>query len=180
MDYQKFIFGLFLLIIPLIILVLFYKNYVYNYCKNDISCLKDKLINNLNTLGTKINDKQQKEESDEIEHFAGISDWFMSSSTSQLPISSSTNLEKQSLNALEKKIADKARVSSSFPPSDDILDLDNKDFLSQIDNKPYLKELNTENIKKNDFHPLVDKAVDEASQIPNKLHQRLQIGRAHV
>jgi hypothetical protein len=187
MDYQKFIFGLFLLIIPLIILVLFYKNYVYNYCKNDISCLKDKLINNLNTLGKKINNKQQKEESEETEHFAGISDWFMGSSTpNQLPISSSTNLEEQSLTALEKKIADRARVSTTFPPSDGIPNSagpmraysetiipDNKEFLAQIENKPYLKDINSGITKKNDFHPLVDKAVDGASQIPNKLQQEL-------
>jgi len=195
MDYQKFIFGLFLLIIPLIILVLFYKNYVYNYCKNDISCLKEKLITNLNTLGTKINNKHQIEESNENEHFSGIADWFMGSSTPQLPISSSTSLEEQSLNALEKKIADKARISSTFPPSDEIPDSDNKEILAQIENKPYLNEAN---IGKNSVHPLVDKAVDgitpslvvddsskstprqainETSQIPNKmqhgLHQEL-------
>lgn len=194
MDYQKFIFGLFLLIIPLIILVLFYKNYVYNYCKNDISCLKDKLINNLNNLGTKINNKEESRKAliiaSENEHFSGIADWFMSSSSPQLPISSSTTLEQKSLNALEKKIADKAHISSTFPPSDEIPDLDNKEFLAKIDNKPYLKDTNNESLSqahyssknhqqssdflgKNIVHPLVDKAVDNASQIPNKLQQEL-------
>jgi hypothetical protein len=217
MNYQKFIFGLFLLIIPLIILVLFYKNYVYNYCKNDISCLKEKLIYNLNNLGRKINNNEvihklpkpsvilpdHTKDGDRIihsfgkssglasgqallgsaenEHFTGIADWFMGPSTTQLPISS-TNLEQKSLNALEKKIADKPHISSTFPPSDEIPDLDNKEFLAQIDNKPYLKNTNT---MKNTVLSLVDKAPGgitpsfvvndstEASQQPNKLNQEL-------
>ena len=53
MDYKNFIFAIFLIIIPLILFVLWYRNYVYNYCKNDVKCLKEKLIFNLDNLNNK-------------------------------------------------------------------------------------------------------------------------------
>ena len=54
MNYNKIIICMFLIIIPLILLVLYYRNYVYYYCKNDMKCAKEKLILNLDNLITSL------------------------------------------------------------------------------------------------------------------------------
>lgn len=54
MNYNKIIICMFLIIIPLILLVLYYRNYVYYYCKNDMKCAKERLILNLDNLGTSL------------------------------------------------------------------------------------------------------------------------------
>jgi len=161
MNYQKYIFGLFLLIIPLIILVIFYKNYVYAYCNNDLSCLKKKLINNLNSLSLKINDlpKKENDTEDKNEHFTGIISWFSGNNVSQqLPISASDTLSSESLTALEKKISEKTRISSSFPPTNDT-DNDDKEYSDNLEiiNKPYLTK------NKNIVSPLVDKTISQVA-----------------
>jgi hypothetical protein len=43
-----------LIIVPLILLILCYRSYVYNYCQNDMKCLKQRLIFNLKNLNTKL------------------------------------------------------------------------------------------------------------------------------
>ena len=70
MNYNKIIISMFLIIITLILLILYYRNYVYQYCKNDMKCAKEKLILNLDNLITTlkikyfdINNKIQKKES---------------------------------------------------------------------------------------------------------------------
>ena len=54
MNYNKIIICMFLIIIPLILLILYYRNYVYQYCKNDMKCAKEKLILNLDNLMTSL------------------------------------------------------------------------------------------------------------------------------
>lgn len=61
MNYKDLFIGILILVIPLILLILCYRNNISNYCQNDIKCLKNKLINNLNDLGSKIPDKIEKE-----------------------------------------------------------------------------------------------------------------------
>ena len=43
------------IVLPLIILVLLHRRYTYKYCQNDMTCLKNKLVDNLNKLGDKLN-----------------------------------------------------------------------------------------------------------------------------
>jgi hypothetical protein len=156
MDNKKLIFGLFLIIIPLILFVLWYRNYVYNYCKNDMKCLKEKLIFNLDNLNNKLknygnkkiveeNDnkinEQNKEnlvvnEEENIEgFFSGFGNWFSGSSPSSLPVSPGS-LQNEDLSLLEKKISDKMTKSNKFPPSelngnsDDFEDADNSEILN--------------------------------------------------
>lgn len=77
-NYKKFIISMFLIIIPLILLILCYRRYAHNYCQNDMKCLKEKLIFNLDNLNYKlkiesfnINQKikkaEKKEETKEME-----------------------------------------------------------------------------------------------------------------
>lgn len=151
---KDFIIGTFLIIIPLVLLILCYRSYVYNYCQNDMKCLKEKLIFNLNNINNKlkksdayqsINEKSKisnndwypeaQSEGDQIEgFFGGLGDWFSGSTPSNLPISPGS-FGTENLNILEKKINDKMITSNKFPPtelngnSDDFKDSSNLDIL---------------------------------------------------
>ena len=164
MNNINFIFGIFLILIPLILFVLWYRNYVYNYCKNDMKCLKKKLIFNLDNLNNKLktyNNKIIEEENkliiedntdnnidNNIEgFFGGIGNWFSGSSPSNLPVSPGS-LPNEDLSILEKKINDRMTMSNKFPPSDlngntdDFKDSDNSEILNSIGSntiKPSIK-----------------------------------------
>lgn len=148
MEVKNFIVMIILIAIPLILLVLCYRNYAYNYCKNDMKCLENKLTFNLSNLNEKLKllkkDIQQEETpkikaDDQIEgFFSGLGSWFSGSAPSNLPIAPGT-LPNEDLMTLEKKINDKngAIKSSTFPPadvngnSDDFADSDNSELLGQ-------------------------------------------------
>jgi hypothetical protein len=161
MEYKNFIFGLFIILIPLVLFVLWYRNYVYNYCKNDMKCLKQKLIFNLDNLNNRLkiynnnintikneeeNNKLIKEKYNTMEEkddniegfFGGLSNWFSGSSPSNLPISPGS-LPNEDLSILEKKINDRMKISNKFPPSDlngntdDFKDSDNSEILGNIE-----------------------------------------------
>lgn len=160
MNNKNFIFGIFIITIPLILFILWYRNYVYNYCKNDMKCLKEKLIFNLDNLnnklkkyGNKINEEDKiivnntkvnstnndnNDNNDNIEgFFGGFGNWFAGSSPGNLQVSPGS-LPNEDLSILEKKINDKMTVSNKFPPSDlngntdDFKDSDNSEILNSI------------------------------------------------
>jgi len=170
MKSNNYIFGFLILIILLILLILCHRNYVKKYCKNDIKCLKDKLIFNLNELGKKM-DKIPKEQIQE-NFFGGLSNFFSGSSQlpPQLPVSPGS-LPNENLNILEKKLNDNTKKSASFPPSDnDFKDSDNNEVLKSLGAKPYLtnpsslnNNNNLNNIKK-EFLPNFNKK--ESPSIP--------------
>jgi len=167
MNNKNFIFGIFIIMIPLILFVLWYRNYVYNYCKNDMKCLKEKLIFNLDNLNNKLkkysnkineedkiivnNTNNNDNNNDNIEgFFGGLGNWFSGSSPSNLPVSPGS-LPNEDLSILEKKINDKMMTSNKFPPSDlngnidDFKDSDNSEILNSIGSnsiKPPLKKTN--------------------------------------
>lgn len=146
MEYNTIIITFILIVIPLILLIILYKNYVYNYCKNDMKCIKDKLIDNLNNLNNKLKTMYVSEEikkDDEIEgFFSGFGNWFSGSNPSNLPIS------PQSDNSiiLEKKINDSMITSKNFPPkdlngsNDEFKDSNNEELLASIGVKPNIPE----------------------------------------
>ena len=159
MEVKNFIVILLLITIPLILLILCYRNYAYNHCKNDMKCVEDKLsfnmfnlTNKLKSLNSDIKQKYQYNQEEEhsniesehngqqIEGFLnGFGSWFSGSSPGNLPVSPGT-LPKEDLMILEKKINDKNNStikSSTFPPkdvngnSDDFYDSDNSELLGQ-------------------------------------------------
>ena len=166
MNNKHFIFIFFIIILLLIILILCYRNYVYNYCKNDMKCLKEKLLFNLNNMDNKLKTKYneikteiENSEKEELKEeyiqeeqviegfFNGITDWFSGSSPSNVPLLPGT-LPDESLSTLEKKINDKI-IPSSKPflteelngNIDDFKDSDNAEILNSIkpnkeNNKP--------------------------------------------
>lgn len=133
MDIRTFSIGIIIISIPLILLILWYKYYIYTYCKYDLKCAKDRLVSGVSNTPVK--------KPDQIEGFFG--DWFSGNSTpTNLPVSAGT-VGNENLSTLEKKINDKMSISSKFPPtelngnSDDFKDSDNTDILQSIGSKPY-------------------------------------------
>ena len=183
MDYKNFIIGLFLIVILFILLILSYRNYVYNYCKNDIQCLNKKLafsIDNLNKINLLMDRKKQEQPKEEVEEeiegfFNGITDWFSGSSPSSVPTTIAPgSLPNESLNSLEKKINDKMIPSKNFPPeelngnTDDFKDADNLDILNNL-NANFSKNNKTiieKPITKQDVKPAI-KAQMKQSVKPN-------------
>ncbi len=156
METKNFIVIILLITIPLILFVMYYRNYAYNYCKNDMKCLEDKLSFNLFNLNEKLKLLKkdiQKEENhektgDQIEgFFSGLGSWFSGSAPTNLPVAPGS-LPTEDLMTLEKKINDKnsSIKSSTFPPkevngnSDDFYDSDNSELLGapiKQTGKPY-------------------------------------------
>jgi hypothetical protein len=162
-----FIVILLLLIIPLILMILCYRKYINNYCNNDITCLKNRLLNNLNNLNEKLRYKKNELENiqnnlyDDLLHenkedvvegfFDGLSSLFSSTPNNGLPVSPGT-LDNQNINILEKKISDRMKVSSSFPPNnndDKDKDSDNNELLNSINNsnKNTVKNVNNNEVQ---------------------------------
>jgi len=166
MEVKNFIVIILVIAIPLILLVLCYRNYAYNYCKNDMKCIEDKLSFNLFNLNNKLkllkNNLQTQEENIQIQDenikinsnneqiegfFNGLGSWFSGSSPTNLPVLPGA-LPNEDLMTLERKINDKNSPikSSTFPPkevngnSDDFYDSDNSELLGvpigQSDGKP--------------------------------------------
>ena len=125
MNYTDLFIGILIIIIPLILLVLCYKNHVSNYCQYDMKCLTNKLINNLNSMGSKIPDKIEKE------HFFNFSDLFSGpvdkdggGITSVDLINPSIPSTNASSNGASNSPSDRLltssdiKYSSNFPPND--------------------------------------------------------------
>lgn len=165
MNYRDFIISILIIFIILVLLILWYRNYVYNYCKNDMQCMKNKLIFNLNNLYN-INNKLKNisksyENNDvhEIEGFIDINSWFSKSASANLPVSS--GIPNEDLNTLEMKINNKPISNFNFPSkelngnNDDFQDSNNKDILQSIGSKPIIKN-NVNNEKNTDITILKD------------------------
>ena len=131
MNNKNLVLSLILIIVPLILLILWYRNYVYNYCQNDMKCLKERLIFNLDYMNdklqkesfniqNKINEEELKEKELKINienekkleknkeeiiegFFSGFGSWFSGSSPSTLNPNPGT-LPNESLSILEKKL----------------------------------------------------------------------------
>lgn len=151
MNYNNLIISFLLLIIPLILLVLCYRNYMINYCNNDIKCLQDKLIINLEKMTNEVKRKRENiekkiektfkkdnisnEEDEVIEgFFGGLTSWFSGSTPTNILIS--PNNVPNTLNIQNIPIK-----SSTFPPkeiqgnTEDFKDSNNSELLQQINNK---------------------------------------------
>lgn len=166
MNYNDLIIVFLLIIIPLVLLVLCYKNYTITYCKNDMKCLNTQLINKLEDITKKIKEKREniekvvniellKKENEEpmIEgFFGGLTNWFSGSGPSDLQVPKNpSNMNIPNLNTLEKKIGNNSLEntirSNKFPPSelqgniDDFKDSNNNELLNQINGKTDIKRV---------------------------------------
>jgi len=193
MDTKDIIIILALLFIPLILLVICYRNYTKNYCRNDMQCLQNKLLYNLNNLNDIMKEKKnelenilEKEhfnnnsniisETDEnenitnntIEGFLGsLGNWFSSGST-PMPVTPGS-LGNENLSILEKKINDKMQHSSSFPPNDTD---DNKDSNNQ--------ELLNKNSVSNNLKKIAPSKYDIPTLSNNRIQQPLENSTSNI
>ncbi len=166
MNNKDFIIVLLLLIIPLLLMIICYRIYTNNYCRNDMKCMQEKLLNNLKKMNRELYNKKyelehmQNKTDDTVEgFFGGLSNWFSGGGTPNgLPVAPGT-LPKEDLSMLEKKHNNKMKQSSKFPPTDDdneFKDSNNNELLNTIKiNKQDVNKINNnkpENINKNNLN----------------------------
>lgn len=131
MSSKNIIITTFLIIIPFVLLIICYRMYVYNYCENDLKCLKRKLIFNLNNINEKIKNNNTLYKNDiKEDFFDGFGSFFTGNSQNILPESPS-NIDKNI------DFSSKIKKTSQFPPSDDneFKDANNIDLLTNINPK---------------------------------------------
>lgn len=181
MNYKDIIITTLLIFIPLALLVLCYRRYVYNYCQNDMKCLKEKLIFNLNDINNKLKNSalnkvnnnstfiEEEKKDENIEGFlGGLGSWFSGNSPTNLPVSPGI-VANENLGILEKKINDSMKKSDKFPPSelngnsDDFKDSDNLDLLANINSKPLSKSLEKPFLINNN-NPIPEAKFDEKNK----------------
>ncbi len=146
MNNKNIILVFFLLIVPLVLLVVCYRNYVNNYCNNNIKCLKERLENNLTELKNKYsydvnnyNNDHNNDNEPVVEGFIdGISNWFSNSNNATpLPPVSSFALNTPTT------YSNVPLISTTFPPKDlgpnkdnEFKDADNKELLNSLEKRP--------------------------------------------
>ncbi len=189
MNYKTIVITTLLIFIPLALLILCYRNYVYNYCQNDMKCLKKRLIFNLDNINKKLkesalkNINNTKEVNNEINNqddngdniegfFGGLGSWFSGSAPTNLPVSPGI-VGNENLGLLEKKITDSMKKSDKFPPndlngnSDDFKDSDNLDLLANINPKPVQKSLEKPFLTNN--NPLPESKFNDKNKVNNQI-----------
>lgn len=170
MEYKDIIITTLLIIIPLILLILCYRSYVYKYCQDDINCLKNRLYIDIKNMKNKLveNTKSISDKDLDIENkndtvegfFSGFGTFFGGSSPKNLPVSPGS-LNNENLNILENKINDRMKTSTTFPPtelngnSDDFKDSDNSEILNQVSSKPLI-------VKKKSINPSVSSSIKQS------------------
>jgi hypothetical protein len=171
MDYKNFIITILIIVVPLILMVLCYRNYVYQYCENDMKCIKDRLLFNINNQKKKLYESYKNEQAENSEEqlvegfFGNMGSWFSGSVPTNLPVSSPTDIS-----ILEKKISDKALKSSTFPPepskddNGDFKDADNAEILN-IGSSPYNPP------KPQPSNPVPNQKPSEIVSIKNEIKQ---------
>jgi len=160
-----------LIIIPLGLLILCYRSYALNYCKNSVKCIEDKLFNNIENMVNDVKDKRKKleyivnnknieKDDNVVEGFLGnFSGWFQGSTPSKLPVAQN-NINTNSMLGENNVIK-----SNTFPPkielqgnNEDFKDSNNKELLNQISNKTTLKK--KEIIQKNIPEKIQTKTIE--------------------
>ena len=163
MDLKNLLFGLLLFIIPLIIIILVYRVYIYNICHKNEQCIKKKLMYNLDDISNYLkNLVNKKEEEEQIEgFFSGIVDWFYPNPASVNDDSNSVEAANSASNT--GSLTDDNIGSAPFP-GDDIKDSNNNEFL---------KSLNDKSKKFNDFSNTKIKNLNDLDNLNKKLENEI-------
>ena len=183
-----FIIILLLLVIPLVLMILCYRKYINNYCNNDMKCLNNRLLDNLTNLNEQLKNKktdlehmqnklydealkENKKENIVEGFFDGLTSLFSSTPNNGLPVAPGS-LDKQNINVLEKKISDRMKRSTSFPPKDtddenEKKDSDNNALLNSINNGMKLNKTDLLKPKENSTYNKTDKNTIENLNISN-------------
>ena len=161
MDIKNFIFGLLILIIPLIIIILLYSTYTYNMCKYDNQCTKKKLLKNIDEVSSYLNKKlnykitEQPQEEEIVEgFFSGIADWFYGSTPN--------NLNGDFPPEAKPTISKGKPLASNVLSPDEMKDSNNNELLNSL--KGNTKKLEDEIKKK--LGNIQNNTVNEKQKIP--------------
>jgi len=148
----KVFFGLFLFIIPIVIIILLYAFYAYNMCKYDNQCTKKKFMDNFEVINQYINQnlnhtlfaKKEEPKEELIEgFFSGLADWFYGSTPNNL----NNDFPKEvKAGSPENKMDVNNSIKSPTLSPDEMKDSNNQDLLSSLSNNK--KKVESE-IKKN-------------------------------
>lgn len=153
MYLKDFVYGLCILIIPLILILLLHRLYIANKCHNNKECIKKKMLVDIDTVNNKLitninflkNNQSSPIETEapqeEIEgFFGGLTDWLYNK-TSGAPVeqqyASPTNTLNPSETNLKAANSDQniiPQLNTKFP-NQDINDSSNEDLLNSINKK---------------------------------------------
>ena len=163
MDLKKFLLGLLLFIIPIILIILIYKFYIYKICHHNEQCIKKNLMYNLDDISNHLKNlvsKQEKEE--QIEgFFSGIVDWFYPNPES-IPGTEkvdASNIPQANTNPLQNNNLETSPLSG-----------ENKD----SSNNEFLKSLSDKSKKFSDFSNTNIKSMSDIDNINKKLESELK------
>ena len=156
MYLKDFVYGLCILIIPLILILLLHRLYIANKCHNNKECIKkkmlvdidtvnNKLVTNINFLKNNQNAEQYNETSEEVGEeiegfFGGLTDWIYNKTSGapvQQNITSPTNTFNPSADNLKAANSENnimPELNNKFP-NQNINDSSNQDLLNSIDQK---------------------------------------------
>lgn len=163
MDLKKFLLGLLLFIIPIILIILIYRFYIYKICHKNEQCIKKKLMYNLDDISNYLKNlvsKQEKEE--QIEgFFSGIVDWFYPNPAS---ISNDGKVDASNVPQSNNNPLQNNNLEGS-PFGDENKDSNNSEFLNS---------LSSNSKKLSDFSNTKIKNVSDLDNINKKLESEIK------
>lgn len=191
MNLKDFTYGLIILIIPLILLLIIHRFYIYNKCHNNKECIKKKLLVDIDTVNNKLvtninflkNDEKEEVPEEEIEgFFGGISDWLYNkvgggTTDKNMAVPSEASLPTNTLNPPENSVKAAESNENAIPrlnsklPTEGVIDSSNQDLLNSINNKKdTIKRYTREKIDKVGG---VDKLKDINSKLQGEINTKM-------
>lgn len=196
MNLKDFTYGLIVLIIPLILIVILHRFYVYHKCHNNKECIKKKILFDIDTVNNKLisninilkNDEPPVNEDvpeEEIEgFFGGAIDWLynkvgggstdnnMTVPNSQEPASPTNTLNPPASaeNAVNNAQESIPKLNTKFP-NEGVNDSSNKDLLDAINQKKdKIKRFTNEKLDNNGINKMKSMNNELENEINNKLN----------
>ena len=177
MNLKDFTYGLILLIIPLILILVIHRFYIYNKCHYNKECIKKKITNDMNNINNKLlnlnfytNNSQEDNSDEEIEgFFGGFGDWLYNnvgggSTNNNMSVPNNNKLNPLKFNKSSRKFKYVINSNNDINPK-----LNNKNEIHEgIKDSSNDELLNSINQKKDNIKKFTNEKID-SSQDFNKL-----------
>ena len=176
MNLKDFTYGLILLIIPLILILVIHRFYIYNKCHYNKECIKKKITNDMNNINNKLlnlnfytNNSQEDNSDEEIEgFFGGFGDWLYNNVGGGSTNNNMSVPNNNKLNPLNS-INPPENLNNAVNSNNDINPkLNNKNVHEGIKDSSNDELLNSINQKKDNIKKFTNEKID-SSQDFNKL-----------
>ena len=176
MNLKDFTYGLILLIIPLILILVIHRFYIYNKCHYNKECIKKKITNDMNNINNKLlnlnfytNNSQEDNSDEEIEgFFGGFGDWLYNNVGGGSTNNNMSVPNNNKLNPLNS-INPPENLNNAVNSNNDINQkLNNKNVDEGIRDSSNDELLNSINQKKDNIKKFTNEKID-SSQDFNKL-----------